>query len=216
MRSSGMRFAAIDKSPRSTRVRGLRLRREDIEIVPNAGLQWEWMQRALSQARSAIKAGEVPIGCVLYRANGIAISEGHNTMVDSGIVTAHAEMNAFKAAGRSIAPGDQVIMVTTLEPCVMCTGAAMQAGVILIIYGLQAPADSGTGRVRPPDSPGATAPVIVGGVGAVESRALFTEWLDMHAGDKSRSDQRAFVEQLLALTGVRVAPSVCRIGKTDR
>ena len=190
--------------------------RKDIEMVPSAGLQWEWMQRALNQARSALKAGEVPIGCVLYRADGIAISEGHNTMVGSGIVTSHAEMNAFKAAGRLIAPGDQVIMVTTLEPCVMCTGAAMQAGVILIIYGLQAPADSGTGRVRPPDSPGATAPVIVGGVGAVESRALFTEWLDMHAGDKSRSDQRAFVEQLLALTGDGSAPSMHRISGTDR
>ena len=190
--------------------------RKDIEMVPSAGLQWEWMQRALSQARLALEAGEAPIGCVLFRADGIAISEGHNTMVGSGIVTSHAEMNAFKAAGRSIAPGDRVIMVTTLEPCVMCTGAAMQAGVILIIYGLQAPADSGTGRVRPPDSPGATAPVIVGGVGAVESRALFTEWLDMHAGDKSRSDQRAFVEQLLALTGDGSAPSMHRISGTDR
>ena len=197
-------------------MRGLQLRGEHIDMVPSAGRQWAWMQEALNQARSALEAGEAPIGCVLYRADGTAISEGHNTMVSSGIVTSHAEMNAFTAAGRLIAPGDQVIMVTTLEPCVMCTGAAMQAGVILIIYGLQAPADSGTGRVRPPDSPGATAPVIVGGVGAMESRALFAQWLDMHAGDGSRSDQRAFVEQLLTLTGDGLAPSMRRINGTAR
>ena len=159
------------------------------------------MQRALNQARLALDVGEAPIGCVLYRADGSVISEGHNTMVDSGIAISHAEMNAFIAAGRLIVPGERVIMVSTLEPCVMCTGAAMQAGVILIIYGLQAPADSGTGRVRPPESPGSTAPTIVGGVGATASRALFAQWIAMHVGDESRRDQRAFVEQLLALTG---------------
>ena len=171
------------------------------DILPGESVQLAWMQRALAQARLALNQGEAPIGCVLYRHDGRVIAEGHNTMIGSGIVTAHAEMNAFVAAGRRIASGDRVIMVSTLEPCVMCTGAAMQAGVILIIYALQAPADSGTRRVRPPDSPGATTPVIVGGVDAKESRALFAEWLEIHAGDESRSDQRAFVQQLLTLTG---------------
>lgn len=174
--------------------------RRAIEIVPDASLQWAWMQRALEQARLALAVGEAPIGCVLYRADGSVISEGHNTMVGSGIAISHAEINAFIAAGRRIVPGERVIMVSTLEPCVMCTGAAMQAGVTLIIYGLRAPADSGTGRVRPPESPGSTAPTIAGGVGATESRTLFAQWLAMHDGDESRRDQRAFVEQLLALT----------------
>lgn len=160
----------------------------------------EWMRRALEQATRAIDAGEVPIGCVLLRPDGTVIAEGHNTMVASGIVTAHAEMNAFITAGRAITPGDEIVMVTTLEPCVMCTGAAMQAGVTQIIYGLQAPADAGTSRVHVPDSPGATRPDIVGQIGADESRTLFVRWLEMHAGDQSRDGQRAFVEQLLALT----------------
>lgn len=161
---------------------------------------WTWMQRALAQARLAIERGEAPIGCALYREDGALIAEGHNTMMSSGIVTAHAEMNAFAAAGRGIAPGDRVIMVTTLEPCVMCTGAAMQAGVVRIVYALPAPADAGTGRVRPPHSPGATAPVIVGRVASDASRALFEQWLTLHATDESRRDQREFIEQLLALT----------------
>lgn len=160
----------------------------------------QWMRRAIEQATRAMDVGEAPIGCVLLRPDGTVIAEGHNTMVGSGIVTAHAEMNAFATAGRAIAPGDEVVMVSTLEPCVMCTGAAMQGGVTQIIFGLQAPADAGTSRVHPPESPGATRPDIIGGIGAAECRALFLRWLEKHAGDPSREDQRAFIEQLLALT----------------
>ncbi|WP_309668904.1 nucleoside deaminase [Gemmatimonas sp.] len=174
---------------------------DDVSLIASTERKHEvWMQRALAQARLAIQGGEAPIGCVLYRDDGTIIAEGHNTMVSSGIVTAHAEMNAFAAAGRGIAPGDRVIMVSTLEPCVMCTGAAMQAGVVQIVYALPAPADAGTGRVRPPESPGSTAPEIVGRVAAHASRALFEQWMTLHATDESRRDQRRFVEQLLALT----------------
>ena len=69
-----------------------------------------------------------------------------------------------------------------------------------IIYALQAPADSGTGRVSPPTSPGATNPTVIGRIGAADSRRLFVEWMEQHEGDASRDEQRAFVEQLLTLT----------------
>jgi hypothetical protein len=88
-------------------------------------------------------------------------------------------------------------MVSTLEPCVMCTGAAMESAVDTIVYALAAPADNGTARVRPPESPESQMPRIVGGVLAAESRTLFERWLDMHRGEP----QAAFVEQLLARTG---------------
>jgi tRNA(adenine34) deaminase len=160
----------------------------------------EWMRLALAEARRALDDGEAPIGCVLVDGTGAVIGQGHNTMRDTGIVTAHAEMNAFAAAGDKVVPGEPIVMVSTLEPCVMCTGAAMQAGVTTIVFGLRAPADSGTGRVHPPDSPNTSAPTIVGEVGADESRALFYSWLEKHAGDASREEQRQFIEQLLALT----------------
>ncbi|MES3033525.1 MAG: nucleoside deaminase [Gemmatimonadota bacterium] len=166
----------------------------------DASAHIEWMMQALSEATQALDDGEAPIGCVLIDGDGVVIGRGHNTMRDSGIVTAHAEMNAFAAAGDRIAPGTTVTMLSTLEPCVMCTGAAMQAGVNTIIFGLRAPADSGTGRVHPPQSPNTTAPEIIGDVGADESRALFYRWLEKHAGDGSRDEQRQFIEQLLALT----------------
>jgi len=166
----------------------------------NPELHREWMRQALGEARRALEDGEAPIGSVLIDARGAIIGRGHNTMRESGIVTAHAEMNAFVAARRRIVPGESIIMVSTLEPCVMCTGAAMQAGVTTVVFGMRAPADSGTSRVHPPDSPNTTAPQVVGDIGADESRALFHEWLEQHRDDPSREEQRQFIEQLLALT----------------
>jgi len=159
-----------------------------------------WMQLALAEARRALESGEAPIGCVVLSAGGDMLGAGHNTLLASGNPTLHAEMNAFAAAFATKAPAKELVMVSTLEPCVMCTGAAMQAGVTTIIYGLRAPADAGTGRVSPPTSPNATSPVVIGEISATESRSLFVEWMTRHDGDASRDEQRAFIAQLLALT----------------
>jgi tRNA(adenine34) deaminase len=160
----------------------------------------EWMRLALAQAQLGLDAGEAPIGCVLLRGDGSVASAAHNSVHGSGNPIAHAEMNAFSGATGQINPDDGLILVSTLEPCVMCTGAAMQVGVRTIIFGLSAPADSGTQRVRPPSSPSSTAPHVIGGVAPDESRRLFQGWLTLHRGDESRAEQREFIEQLLELT----------------
>jgi tRNA(adenine34) deaminase len=167
--------------------------------VARAPLQ-DWMQLALDEARRGLDAGEAPIGCVLLDADGRVIGAGYNAMRGSGIVTAHAEMKAFEAAAHKVLPGHSYTLVSTLEPCVMCMGAAMQAGVTTIVFGLKAPADAGTTRVDPPESPNATAPKIIGQISAEDSRTLFSEWLELHADDETRSEQRLFIDQLLALT----------------
>ena len=46
-----------------------------------------------------------------------------------------------------------IALVSTLEPCVMCLGAAMEVGVTRVLFGLNAPADNGTQQVKPPESP---------------------------------------------------------------
>jgi hypothetical protein len=66
-----------------------------------------------------------------------------------------------------------------------------------IVYGLRAPADSGTGRVEPPQSTESQMPRIVGDVLADESRALFEQWMRKPGNNPQ---QVAFVKQLLALT----------------
>ena len=155
------------------------------------------MREALSAARQGLAAGEVPIGAVLARGDGTVIARGWNRTAGSGVRTAHAEMTAFAAAaGAFPADARDLLLVSTLEPCVMCTGAAMETAVDVIIFGLSAPADSGTRRVQPPRSPDNGMPRIAGGVLAAESRALFEEWMRT----SGNPEQRPYVEQLLRTT----------------
>lgn len=164
------------------------------------------MHAALEQASKGMAKGEVPIGCVLARGEGAElriVARGHNRVNALQRRIAHAEIVTFEnASGDGTSPpalpldAEDATLVSTLEPCVMCLGAVMEAGVKSVIFGLKAPADNGTQRVRPPESPESSAPEIEGGVLAKESRQLFEEWLAMHPA----TPQAAFVRQLLALT----------------
>lgn len=164
------------------------------------------MREALAEAERGMAEGEAPIGCVLAMGPGPdlrIVARGHNRVNALGRKTAHAEMVTFENAGsRNGQPpalpldAEEVILVSTLEPCVMCLGAAMEAGVAHVLFGLEAPADNGTQRVKPPESPESSAPQITGGILPDESRALFAQWLKGREG----TEQAKFVEQLLALT----------------
>lgn len=164
------------------------------------------MRAALAEAEAGMSEGEAPIGCVLAREmNGSPqiVARGHNRTNALQRKNAHAEIIAFENAGSHDGQppalpldADDVILVSTLEPCVMCLGAAMEAGVKTVLFGLQAPADNGTQRVKPPESPESSAPEIQGGLLPDASRRLFEQWLK----GKEGTAQAKFVEQLLALT----------------
>ena len=157
----------------------------------------ELMQQALDEAQRGFAAGEAPIGCVIANGSGQVIGRGHNQFNHTGERTAHAEMVAFRSCAGKIPPAARDhMLISTLEPCVMCTGAAMESGIDTIVYGLKAPADSGTGRVTPPESPESQMPRIVPQILAEQSRALFKRF--QHTATDPM--QRAFVSQLLALT----------------
>lgn len=172
-----------------------------------AAAEAEWLMRqALRQAEQGLAEDEVPIGCVIARpfTDGWRIvAHGHNRVSALQRRTAHAEMIAFEnggARGRRAASLDpqatDAVLVSTLEPCVMCLGATMEAGIALVLYGLPAPADGGAPRVDPPQSPHTRVPHLVGGLLAADSRALFVRWLRRNP----RSPSADFVRQLLALT----------------
>lgn len=155
------------------------------------------MREALAVARDGVRHGEAPIGCVIATGDGTIIARGYNEMNGTQNKTAHAEIVAFaRAAGRVPLDARDLLLVSTLEPCVMCTGAAMESAVDTIVYALRAPADAGSGRVRPPESPESQMPRIVGGLLAAESRALFADWYAEHEGEP----QAAYVGQLLEAT----------------
>lgn len=158
----------------------------------------ELMREALAVAQDGMAQGEAPIGAILARGDGTIIARGYNELNRTGDKTAHAEMITFAHARGKVPPDAQdLILVSTLEPCVMCLGASMEARVDTILYSLRAPADSGTGRVSPPESPDTGMPRIVGGILARQSRALFEQWIEKPSNNP---DQVKFVRQLLELT----------------
>jgi tRNA(Arg) A34 adenosine deaminase TadA len=154
------------------------------------------MSIALQHAAEGMKQGEAPIGCVIARGDGTPIDGAFNELNRTQNKTAHAEIVAFaKCAGKCDVDCRDLILVSTLEPCVMCTGAAMEAAVDTILYGLRAPADSGSKRVRPPQSPESQMPRIVGNILARQSRQLFEQFLKKNPPEQ----QARYVKQLLEL-----------------
>jgi HAD superfamily hydrolase (TIGR01509 family) len=152
------------------------------------------MREALQVAREGMENGEVPIGSVLANGEGEIVARAYNSMNSTSNKTAHAEMMAFAAAaGKIPLEARDTILVSTLEPCVMCTGAAMESAVDVVIYGLGAPFDGGTHRVSAPKSPESSMPRIIGPVLPEESRALLQEWLTKN----SDTPQADYVKQLL-------------------
>lgn len=156
------------------------------------------MKEALAVAREGLDKREIPIGCVIARGDGMTIARAHNELNASRNKTAHAEMVAFaRTAGKVPTDAKDLILASTLEPCVMCLGASMEAAVDTILFGLSAPADGGRHRVRPPLSPESQMPRILGGVLAKESRALLEQFLKR---DPANPSQVQYVRQLLAST----------------
>lgn len=155
------------------------------------------LDTALEAARTGMAEGEAPIGAALFDATGERIASGHNRSRATGERTMHAEMSAFREAprrGRTLGPG--TIMVSTLEPCVMCLGAAMEVGVDVVLYGLAAPSDGGLERVAPPTSPENLFCRVRGGIRAREARELFVEWRRTIAS----AEQLPYVNELLERT----------------
>ena len=94
------------------------------------------MGRALDEAHSALDHGDVPVGAVVVH-DGAIIAARHNERELSGDPTAHAEVLALRDAARHLGRWrlDDCTLVVTLEPCVMCAGALLNARVGRLVYG---------------------------------------------------------------------------------
>ncbi|MGD8200814.1 nucleoside deaminase [Ornithinimicrobium sp. W1679] len=92
------------------------------------------LEVALAEARAGQAEGGVPIGAVLLDADGQVIGRGHNRRVQEHDPSAHAETDAFRAAGRR--PHYRgTTMVTTLSPCWYCSGLVRQFGISRLVVG---------------------------------------------------------------------------------
>jgi tRNA(adenine34) deaminase len=105
-----------------------------------------WMGLALDEARRAAEEGEVPVGAVVVM-DGRLLGGGHNRPIALQDPTAHAEIIALRAAAREA--GNYRLagatLYVTVEPCLMCCGAALHARVARLVYGA---ADPKAGAVR--------------------------------------------------------------------
>jgi tRNA(adenine34) deaminase len=106
-----------------------------------------FMRQALLEAQQAARQDEVPVGAVLVARDGTVLARAHNQTIALCDPTAHAEILALRAASQAV--GNYRLLDTTLyvtiEPCIMCMGALLQARVARILFGAKDPKWGGAG-----------------------------------------------------------------------
>jgi tRNA(Arg) A34 adenosine deaminase TadA len=133
------------------------------------------MRRALDLAADAAAAGEVPVGAVVTLGDEI-VAETRNAMRSSFDPTAHAEMEAIRAAAMKLGTSrlDDCTLWVTLEPCAMCAAAISLARVKALRFGAEDP--KGGGVVHGPRIFGQPTchhrPDVLGGIGEAEAAEL--------------------------------------------
>jgi creatinine deaminase len=92
------------------------------------------LQQALEEALTGLSEGGLPIGSVLADRAGRIVARGHNLRVQSGDPTAHAETVCIRNAGRR-RDWAELTLVSTLSPCIMCTGTALLYRIPRVVIG---------------------------------------------------------------------------------
>ncbi|OPZ37145.1 MAG: tRNA-specific adenosine deaminase [Tenericutes bacterium ADurb.BinA155] len=95
-----------------------------------------YMNLALAEANKAASEGEVPVGAVVVLGDRV-IGKGRNHREAKLDISSHAEIEALKAAAKSLGKWDLsgCALYVTLEPCLMCSGAIMQSRITRLVYG---------------------------------------------------------------------------------
>lgn len=107
-----------------------------------------WMKLALTLARKAVTIGETPVGAVVVR-NGTVLGRGYNRRECFSDVTQHAELMAIRQAERRLGTWrlDGCDLYVTLEPCIMCAGAIVQARIENVYYAASDPKAGAAGSI---------------------------------------------------------------------
>jgi len=104
--------------------------------------EWDYamMQLALEEAERAGSDGEVPVGAVLVMGENI-IAKGHNRSISLADPSAHAEIQVLREAGKKMNNYrlPDATLYVTLEPCLMCAGAILQARLARLVFGAPDP-----------------------------------------------------------------------------
>jgi tRNA(adenine34) deaminase len=144
------------------------------------------MRQALSLAAEALGLGEFPIAAVVVL-DGQVIGQGTASEQREARFLGHAELVALEQADRlglSVEQRRRAKLFTTLEPCLMCMGAAMSFFLGEIYYALESPGDGAVALAKgwerkEEDIPGYRLPKITGGLLREESMRLFEQYVSM-------------------------------------
>ncbi len=100
-----------------------------------------FMQVAIDQAIAAGRMGEVPVGAVIVDADNQMIARDHNRTISNCDPSAHAEMNALRAAAHQLNNYRllSTMLYVTIEPCAMCMGAIVHARIKTVVFGAPDP-----------------------------------------------------------------------------
>lgn len=94
----------------------------------------ELLREAFAEAQKGLREGGLPIGSVLADRRGQIVARGHNLRVQSGDPTGHAETVCLRSAGRR-RDWTELTLVSTLSPCIMCTGTALLFRIPRVVIG---------------------------------------------------------------------------------
>ncbi len=139
-----------------------------------------FMQMALAEAERAREMGEVPVGAIVVDPGGEIIGRGCNQSIASRDPTAHAEIVALRQAAQSLGnyrlPG--CVMYVTIEPCIMCLGALLQARIRRLVFGAADPKGGAcVSLYRLPEDERLNHHIeVVGGVAETECRTLLQDF----------------------------------------
>lgn len=143
----------------------------------------EMLEAALEVAERGLAAGELPIGAVVFMGEEI-VGSAFTQEVTLGRRLVHADLLAMAEADQHLGWTRRprpLVLAVTLEPCLMCVGAAMAMGIEQIVFALESPGDGAaaiaSGWPTHPDMPSYVAPDVRGGISRERSRGLFQRYV---------------------------------------
>lgn len=138
----------------------------------------KWMSVAMEEAKLAFAAGEIPVGAVIVRGDE-ELARAHNLCETRHCATAHAELLAIEAASARLGGWrlSDTTLYVTLEPCPMCTGAAINARVGRIVFAAKDARAGACGSLLSlPSYPLEVRPICESGLMEEESKQLLRDF----------------------------------------